>query len=108
LEGAQFFDPAPMPNKPGYYGYGDPIILPCPVELISINGIICHGDEEDIQLHLHCNFADQEGKGYSGHFIEGNHVLSTVEVVIGEIEGIKMHRGMDAERGVPVFRPIQS
>ena len=41
LEGCSFFDPMEIPGKPGLYQYGDPIELPCPIELIAMNGIIC-------------------------------------------------------------------
>ena len=41
LRGCSYFDPTEIPDRPGYYGYGDPIELPCPIELIAMNGIIC-------------------------------------------------------------------
>ena len=41
LEGCSFFDPDELPGKPGLYGYGAPIELPCPIELTSLSGIIC-------------------------------------------------------------------
>lgn len=107
LSGASFFDPAPIPGKEGLYGYGDPIELPTPVELISLDGIICTGEANDIQFHIHCCLADRHGKAYAGHFKEGNHVLTTVELVIGELDNIFMSRKVDPVRGVPVFTPVQ-
>ena len=41
LEGCSFFDPSEISGKPGLYQYGASIELPCPIELISLNGIIC-------------------------------------------------------------------
>lgn len=107
LEGCSFFDPMEIPGKPGLYQYGDPIELPCPIELTSMGGIICTDQTGNPSLHIHATFADEQGKEYGGHFKEGNRVLTTVELVIGEFAGIEMNRGIDPERGVPVFTPIQ-
>lgn len=107
LDGATFMDPAPIPGKEDLYAYGDPIELPAPVELISLDGIICTGEAGDTQLHVHCALSDQNGNGYGGHFTEGNIVLNTAEIVIGEIDGILMSRKIDPLRGTPCFTPIQ-
>lgn len=107
LDGASFFDPAPLPGQEGLYGYGDPIELPAPIELISLDGIICQGEAGDTQFHIHCALADETGKAYAGHFKEGNKVLTTVELLIGELDGIFMSRAIDPLRGVPVFTPKQ-
>ena len=107
LQGCSFFDPEELQGKPGLYGYGDPIELPCPIELIAVSGIICTEEDGRISLHVHASFADQTGKEYGGHFKEGNQVLTTVEMVIGELEHIGMCRSVDSERGVPVFHPVQ-
>ena len=42
-----------------------------------------------------------------GHLKEGNHVLVTVELVIGELSGVKMSRKVDPEKAVPVLFPEQ-
>ena len=107
LEGCSFFDPEEIPGKPGMYHYGDPIELPCPIELIAVNGIICTQDGKP-SLHIHAAFADEQGHEFGGHFKEGNRVLTTVELVIGEFEHINMSRAIDPERGVPVFTPLQA
>lgn len=52
LQGCSFFDPEELPGKPGLYGYGDPIELPCPIELISMGGIIC--TEQDGKISCMC------------------------------------------------------
>ena len=101
------FDPEELPGKPGLYGYGDPIELPCPIELISMGGIICTEQDGKISLHVHAAFADESGAAFGGHFKEGNRVLTTVEMVIGELDHINMSRAIDPERGVPVFTPLQ-
>ncbi len=107
LDGASFFDPEPLQGQEGLYGYGDLISLPAPIELISLDGIICEGEAGDTQFHIHCALADKSGVGYGGHFKEGNRVLTTVEMLVGELEGIFMSRAIDPLRGVPVFTPKQ-
>ena len=107
LEGCSFFDPSEIPGKPGLYQYGVPIELPCPIELISMNGIICTDQDGKPSLHIHAAFAAENGHEFGGHFKEGNRVLTTVELVIGEFAHINMSRAIDPERGVPVFTPIQ-
>ena len=107
LEGCSFFDPSEIPGKPGLYQYGAPIELPCPIELISLNGIICTDQDGKPSLHIHAEFADEHGRVFGGHFKEGNRVLTTVELVIAEFSHINMRRGIDPERGVPVFTPTQ-
>ncbi len=106
LRGCSFFDPTEVPDRPGYYVYGDPIELPCPIELISMNGIICTEPDGKPSLHIHAAFADENGKEYGGHFNVGNCVLSTVELVLAELDGLRMTRAMDPDRGVPVFTPL--
>lgn len=106
LVGCSFFDPEEIPGKPGLYQYGSPIELPCPIELISMNGIICTQDGRP-SLHIHADFADEQGHAFGGHFKEGNRVLTTVELIIGEFDHINMSRVIDPERGVPVFTPLQ-
>ncbi len=58
-------------------------------------------------MHIHVSLADEAGKEYGGHFKDGNRVLTTVELVIGEIDKINMSRRIDPERGVPYFVPEQ-
>jgi hypothetical protein len=107
LNGCSYFDPEELEGKPGLYGYGDPIELPCPIELITLCGNICTDAQGKVSLHVHASFADEKGLSYGGHFKEGNLVLTTVEMVIGEIEGFDMSRAIDPLRGVPLFTPIQ-
>ena len=107
LQGCSFFDPEELKDKPGLYAYGDPIELPCPIELISMSGIICTEEDGKVSLHVHASFADEHGKEYGGHFKEGNKVLTTVEMVIGELDHINMSRRLEPTRGVMVFEPIQ-
>jgi predicted DNA-binding protein with PD1-like motif len=107
LSKASFFDPTPLPGKPGCYGYGAAIKMEGGIELISLSGVICEDDEKNVSLHIHGAFADGEGNSYAGHLTDGNHVLITVELIIEEFENIFMARKFDAEKGMMLFSPIQ-
>ncbi len=104
LDGARFFDPVELPEKKAGYGYSDPIVLEGPIEVLSLNGIICNRDGK-ILPHLHYSLSDSFGNGYGGHVIEGNKVLMTLDMVIGELDGINMGREYDSELEVEIFRP---
>lgn len=105
LDGCTYFDPMEIPGKPGCYGYVTPIDLPSPIELTGLSGIICEDSDRKPVLHIHASFADEKGNEYGGHLKEGNRVLVTVELVIGEFRGIRMNRELDPAKGVPVLKP---
>ncbi len=107
LNGARFFNPIPMPEKKAGYGYGAAIELHGPIELVSLSGMICCGDDGKTMFHVHAGMSGQDGGGYGGHLIEGNKVLLTVDVMLGEIEGIKMGRRFDPDLEVFIFHPQQ-
>nr|WP_300095297.1 PPC domain-containing DNA-binding protein [Sedimentibacter sp.] len=107
LSKVSFFDPAPFPERPYGYSYGDPIVMEGGIELISLSGVICEDDNTNVSLHIHGAFADGEGKSFAGHLTDGNHVLITVEIVIEEFENIFMARRLDKESGIMLFSPIQ-
>ena len=102
--------PSSIPRRspePGCYGYVTAINLPTPIELVGLNGIICAEPSGSAAPHIHACFADKDGNEYGGHLKEGNHVLVTVELVIGELSGVKMSRKVDPEKAVPVLFPEQ-
>lgn len=105
LDGARYFNPIPMNDKKAGYGYGEELILRGPIELVNVNGMICEGEEGETLLHIHCGFSDQYGNAYGGHLIDGNKVLLTVDIVVGEIEGMIMGRRYDENLEVFVFNP---
>ncbi len=107
LDGARFYDPVELPDKKAKYGYSDPIILEGPIELLSLSGMICHGENDEILTHFHFSLSDQNGRGYGGHVIEGNKVLITVDVVLSELEGINMGRKYDENLELEIFDPSQ-
>ena len=107
LDGAAFFNPVELPNKKAGYGYSDAVTLKGPVELTNASGMICHDDKGEILLHVHISLSDRYGTGHGGHMIEGNKVLLTVDMVIGELEGFEMGRRYDEDLEVYVFDPKQ-
>ena len=107
LDGAQFFNPVPLKDKKAGYGYSEPVVLRGPIELIGKSGMICHDTDGKTLLHVHYSLSDQHGNGHGGHLIEGNKVLMTVDVVIGEVEGVEMGRAYDEDLEVFIFAPKQ-
>lgn len=105
LRSARVFNPVPLKDRKIGYGYGDPISLVGPIELVSTSGMICKGDKGETLFHVHCNFSDQNGGGWGGHLIEGNRVLITADFVIGEIAGINMGRRHDPDVELMIFNP---
>ena len=107
LDSPHFCDVVELPTKAGY-GYGETLHLTGPIELTNASGIICHDDEGVTNLHVHMTLTDRHGNAHGGHLVEGTKVLITVDVVIGEIEGMVMGRKFSEEMGVPLFAPRQA
>ena len=107
LRDPHFCDVVELPTKAGY-GYGETLHLTGPIELTNASGIICHDDEGETNLHVHMTLTDRHGNAHGGHLVEGTKVLITVDVVIGEIEGMVMGRKFSEEMGVPLFAPRQA
>ena len=107
LDGAAFFDPVQLPDKKAGYGYSEAVTIQGPIELTNASGMICHDADGEVLLHVHISLSDRYGNGHGGHLIEGNKVLLTVDMVLGELEGIDMGRKYDEELEVPLFAPKQ-
>lgn len=108
LSEVRFCDPIEIAGRRAKYGYGPPLQMDGPIELTNASGIICHDDENVTNLHVHVTLSDRDGHAYGGHLVEGTKVLLTVDVVIGEIEGMVMGRKFDEELEVPLFAPRQA
>jgi hypothetical protein len=54
--------------------------------------------------HLHLSVSDKTGRTIGGHLVEGCTVYTTVELVIGEIEGVRFTREQDADSGYKELR----
>jgi predicted DNA-binding protein with PD1-like motif len=55
-------------------------------------------------VHLHVSVSDKTGRTIGGHLVEGCTVYTTVELVIGEIEGVRFTREQDAQSGYKELR----
>ncbi len=104
---AAICDPQVFPERKQPYNYGDPIILEMPLSISGVSGIICHDDQDEINLHVHVSFSDEHGNCYAGHLVEGTRVMLTVDLVIAEVDGLSMSRKFDEELEVPLFCPEQ-
>lgn len=83
--------------------YCDPIEIDGPIELLCGNGIVGVTSNGERAIHLHAVVADKNGKVYGGHVLKGNPVLVTVEVVVRELRGVNIVRGLDEETGFTLF-----
>ena len=62
--------------------------------LISGQGLVCRSEDgSELDVHLHCTITDPSGAVYGGHFPRGTvPVLSTIDVSLIEITGVKLIR----------------
>lgn len=105
LERAVFLSAAPAPGTKSGIGYSDTIRVEGPVEFICGQGLITE-KEGEIFIHFHGMFMDMNMKVYGGHFNPGeNPVLSTIDVVIFEAEGVRAPRLMDEELDLVLMFP---
>jgi len=106
LNGVSFYEPIVDPGHVSGISYGEAIRLEGPVEVLSVQGEICHTKDGDIKIHLHATFADREGKAYGGHLMEENiEVLNVINVFLGIIEGVDMGFEYEAVLGGDSFHP---
>lgn len=103
LQRASVMIAIPLHNKVGA-GYSEPITLEGPLELLSGQGTIGQDEQGEVAVHLHAVMSDKEGHLYGGHLVKGhNPVLITCEMLLAEIEGIKIQKGYDPETDMQVF-----
>ncbi len=96
----------PKPDAKMGAGYGDPEVVPGPVEIVALSGVIFQSELGETLLHLHGTFSDKTGKVYGGHVVAGaNPVLATLDALIGEVTDAKMIRRMDEEIGMGLYTP---
>lgn len=89
--------------------YSQGTIIEGPLEILSGQGMIGRGEEDEFQIHLHGLMVDKNLTIHGGHFIpEGNRVLATVEIMIQIVEDGEFLRKFDEETGFPLFHFIQN
>jgi len=80
--------------------FGPPQVIPGPLQVLSLIGIIFETDKGEMDAHIHGTFVNIEGKIYGGHLIEGGCPVSTrLVTVIGEIADVSLIERLDPESG---------
>jgi predicted DNA-binding protein with PD1-like motif len=98
----------PKPETKLGAGYTEPQVVPGPVEIVNLQGVIFQSEEGETLLHVHGTFSDKEGKVYAGHVVAGeNPVLATLDGLIAEVADVRLIRRMDADVGLGLYTPEQ-
>ncbi|MCR4426180.1 MAG: DNA-binding protein [Firmicutes bacterium] len=106
LNGCKLFTPVILPDSKFGAGYGDPIVREGPIELLSVNGMVCFLEDGRLAPHLHFVVSDERGNTFGGHLAnEGNRCLITVEGSITEFEGVSCVRRYDEETELVMLSP---
>lgn len=70
-------------------------------EIVSLTGVMSkHGS------HYHIAIADEQGRTYGAHLMEGCSVYTTAEIVIGIIPNCSFLRGFDPQTGYPELEVV--
>lgn len=96
------------PNEKAKIGaaYTEPKVIPGPIEILGVQGVIFESDTGDVVLHLHGAFCDKDGKVFGGHVVAGeNPILATLDAVIGETTGVNLTMKVDDDTGLKHFSP---
>ena len=81
-----------------------PKVVPGPLQILSLVGIICEKDGGELHVHLHASVVDENGKVYGGHLVEGESpVLRRTEIVIAEIADLSMMEKFNERTGETEF-----
>jgi uncharacterized protein len=106
LQRVAYLLPVPLENRFGS-GYGDPNILEGPLELLSGQGMIGKEENGEYFIHLHGVVSDKDRNINGGHFIKGQTtVLITCEIMVSQIQGMKMIRAYDPTVDMKVLMPF--
>lgn len=85
----------------------EPQVIPGPLELLGLKGVIYQSESGETLLHLHGIFSDKEGKLLGGHLTEGgNPVLGTLDAFIIELADAQIISQMDEDVGLSIYTPI--
>lgn len=90
----------PSPRKEGKIvpGYGPPIRIPGPIQVLCCQGTIGKSEHHERVVHIHGVVCNDKHEVYGGHFAKGENIVSvTMEVIINGVKGIKVVRKYDPE-----------
>lgn len=97
-----------VPNKDTKLkvAYNEPQVIPGPIEVLGIQGVILETEKGEMFLHFHGTFCDKNGKVYGGHVVQGkNPILATLDAVIAEVTDARMLLRHDEETNLNLFSP---
>ena len=96
----------PKPETKLGAGYTEPQVVPGPVEIVSLQGVIFQSEEGETLLHVHGTFSDQFGKVFAGHVVTGaNPILATLDGMVAEVTDVRLVRRMEPEVGLGLCTP---
>ena len=82
------------------FDFGPPRVIPGPMQILSLVGIIFEDESGEMDVHIHGTFSDSDGSLFGGHVLEGeNPVAVRLTIEIGEIAGVNMIEKLDAKSG---------
>lgn len=97
----------PKPEAKVGAGYGDVLRKNGPVEFLNGTGVVCQNNEE-YDTHFHATMCGEDGIVFGGHIVKGTTpALTTVDLVIIEINDVHMLRGYDEETDLTQFIPTK-
>ena len=86
--------------------FGSRFIIPGPMQIVSLEGVIYEIETGELTVHIHGSFADIQGKVYGGDVVEGeNPVATRVVAVIAEISAVKLIERLDDKSGHRILHP---
>ncbi|BHH85019.1 PPC domain-containing DNA-binding protein [Desulforhopalus sp. 52FAK] len=72
-------------------------------EIVSLTGVLSkHGS------HHHIAIADEQGRSYGAHLMEGCKIYTTAEIVIGIIDDCTFLRTFDPQTGYPELEVVSA
>jgi len=98
-----------VPDSKAKHGVrlAEPQVLPGPLELLNLKGVVFQSETGETMIHLHGIFSDNEGKILGGHLAEGgNPVLGTLNAFIVELTDAEMISQIDEDIGLGLCTPI--
>lgn len=83
-----------------YAGRADGMVTTADLEVLSLSGTLSlHG------MHLHLSAADRDGGMLGGHMLDGCIVRTTLELIVQEVDAVRMRRVKDEESGYEELSP---
>jgi predicted DNA-binding protein with PD1-like motif len=99
LKKATFIYAVPREGTKVGIAFNDPTVVDGPIEYLGGQGIVYKLESGEYIIHLHGAISDKDMRVYGAHFVPGNIVLTTLDLVINELIGVPMTRRFDEEIG---------